>query len=186
MFLQSPGFRRGCIMVVLFFMTSCSLNQALKKPDGGEELLQEASRLEKIARDHPQASVRAQSHLQLAYLYVDHRNPKLSYARALQEMESYLSLSPSETQDGEFHSWLAVLQKVADLRRDRKEIGTKNRNLQARLEKLQGSLERARESNRSLRDEVAKLKELNHKMRETLESLNSLDSQMEEKRNLVK
>ncbi len=174
------------MMVVLFFMTGCSLNQALKKPDGEEEFLQEASRLEKISREHPQPSVKAQSHLQLAYLYVNHRNPKLSYARALQEMESYISLSPSETQDGEFHSWLAVLREVAALRQDRKTIARKNKALQANLEKLQSSLERTRESNRSLRDEVVKLKEFNHQMKETLDSLNSLDSQMEEKRNLVK
>jgi hypothetical protein len=186
MFSPIHHLQRGCIMVIFFFMAGCSLEQTLKKPDGEEEFFQETSRLEETARQHPQASVRAQSHLQLAYLYVDHRNPRLSYARALQEMESYLSLSPAVAKNGEFHSWLAILQEVAYLRQDRKEMGRKNRGLQTNIEKLQSSLEKAQESNRSLRDEVARLKEMNHKMKETIESLTSLDSQLEEKRNLIK
>jgi outer membrane protein assembly factor BamD (BamD/ComL family) len=139
-------------------MVSCSLTQGLKKPEGEKEFFQETSRLEKLAREHPKTSVRAQSHLELAFLYVDHRNPKLNYSRALQEMESYLSLVPAKAQTDDFQNWLGVLQEI---------------------EKLKTSLEKVQKANKNLRDEVAVLKE-------TIERLKSLDRQMEEKRSLTK
>ena len=154
----------GCIFLLLFFVVSCGL-QGLKRPEGEKEFSQEANRLEKLAREDPKASARAQFHLLLAFLYVNHRNPQLNYSRALQEMESYLSLAPAEAQTNDFQNWLAVL----------KEVG-----------KLQTSLEKVQKANKSLRDEVAGLKEMNSKMRETIERLTSLDRQMEDKRSLTK
>ena len=131
---------------------------ALKTPEGEKEFSQETSRLEKLAREDPKTSVRAQSHLQLAFLYVNYRNPQLNYTRALQEMENYLSLAPGKAQTEDFQNWLAVL----------KEVG-----------KLKTSLEKVQKANKSLRDEVAGLKE-------TIERLKSLDRQMEERRRLTK
>jgi len=154
----------GCIFLLFFFIASCSLLE-LKKPVGEQEFSQETNRLEKLVREDPKASDRAQSHLLLAFMYMNHRNPQLNYSRALQEMESYVSLTPGKARADDFQNWLAVL----------KEVG-----------KLQGGLERAQKANKSLRDEVAGLKELNNKMRETIERLTSLDRKMEEKRDLTK
>ena len=156
--------RWGCIFLLLFFMVGCNL-QGLKKPEGEKEFAQETTHLGKLTREDPKPSVRAQSHLLLAFLYVNHRNPQLNYSRALQEMESYLSLAPAEAQTDDIQNWLAVL----------KEVG-----------KLQTTLEKAQKANKTLHDEVAGLKETNSKMRETIERLTSLDRQMEEKRNLTK
>jgi outer membrane protein assembly factor BamD (BamD/ComL family) len=149
--------QRGCIFLLLFFIASCSL-QAVKKPEGEKEFFQEASRLEKRAREHPETSVRGQSHLQLAFLYVNYRNPNLNYTRALQEMESYFSLAPGKVQTDDVQNWLAVL----------KEVG-----------KLQTGMERMQKVNKSLRDEVAGLKE-------TIERLKSLDRHIEQRRSLTK
>jgi outer membrane protein assembly factor BamD (BamD/ComL family) len=147
----------GLIFLLLFFIASCSL-QTVKRPEGEKEFLQETSRLEKLAREHSETSVRAQSHLQLAFLYVNHRNPQLNYARALQEMENYFSLTPAKEKGDEAQDWLAVL----------KEVG-----------KLQSGLERMQKANKSLRDEVAGLKE-------TIEKLKRLDRQIEQRRSLTK
>ena len=154
----------GCIFLLLCFTFSCSL-QGLKKLEGEKGFSQEASRLEKLAREDPRASVRARSHLRLAFLYVTHTNPQLNYGRALQEMESYLSVAPAEEQTDDVQNWVAVL----------KEVG-----------RLQISLEKVQKANKNLRDEVAGLKEMNSKMKETIERLTSLDRQMEEKRNPTK
>lgn len=156
----------GCIFLLLFFTANCSF-QGLKEPEGEREFSRETGRLKKLAREDPEASVRAESHLRLAFLYLNHRNSQLNYSRALQEMESYLSLAPgpAEAQTEDFQNWFAVL----------KEVG-----------KLQTNLEKAQKANKTLRDEVAGLKEMNNKMRETIEKLKSLDRQMEEKRNLTK
>jgi hypothetical protein len=145
-------------------MVSCSYH-GLKEPGREKEFSQETSRLERLAREDSKASVRAQSHLRLAFLYVNHRNPQLNYNRALREMESYLSFAPAGVKTDDFQNWFAVL----------KEVG-----------KLQIGLEQVQKANKSLRDEVTGLKETNQKMRETIERLTSLDRQMEEKRDLTK
>jgi hypothetical protein len=147
----------GCILLLIFFILSCSL-QAVKKPEGEKEFSQETSRLEKLALEDPKTSVRAQSHLQLAFLYVNYRNPQLNYTRALREMENYLSLTSDKAQTDDIQNWLAVL----------KEVG-----------KLQTNLEKTQKGNKSLRDEVTDLKE-------TIEKLKALDRQMEERRSLTK
>ncbi len=175
----------GCIFLLLFVMVSCSLKLVPKKPEGEKEFSQETSRLEKLAREHPKTSLRAQSHLQLAFLYVNDRNPQLDYSRALQEMEIYLSLSPDKAQTVDFQNWLAVLREMNHLRRDRIQMGEKNRALQDRIEKLQTSVENVQKVSRSLHDEVTNLKERNNKMREAIERLKNLDRQMEERRNLI-
>jgi hypothetical protein len=125
---------------------------------GGKEFFEETSRLEKRAGEHPKTSVRAQSHLQLAFLYVNYRNPQINYTRALHEMESYFSVAPGKAQTDDVQNWLAVL----------KEVG-----------KLQTGMERMQKVNKSLRDEVAGLKE-------TIEKLKSLDRHIEERRSLTK
>jgi outer membrane protein assembly factor BamD (BamD/ComL family) len=176
----------SCIFLLLFFMVSCSLKLLSKEPAGEKEFFRETSRLEKLAREHPKTSVRAQSHMQLAFLYVNDRNPQLDYSRALQEMESYLSLSPDKGQTVDFQNWLAVLREMNYLRRDRIRMGEKNQALQDRVEKLQTSLESAQKVSRSLHDEVANLKESNNKMREAIQRLKNLDRQMEERRDLIK
>jgi hypothetical protein len=147
----------GCFFLLLFFIVGCSL-QALKKPDGEKEFSRETSRLEKRAREHPETSARAQSHLQLAFLYVNYKNPRLNYTRALQEMERYFSLTAGKRQTDDVQNWLAVL----------KEVG-----------KLQTGLDRMQKLNKNLRDEVAGLKE-------TIEKLKSLDRHIEQRRSLTK
>ena len=46
----------GWVFLLLFFVTSCSL-QTVKRPEGEKEFYQETSRLEKSAREHPETSV---------------------------------------------------------------------------------------------------------------------------------
>ncbi len=154
-----------CLFLLFFLVVSCSLNRELKKPEGEKEFLQEISRLKKLAREDPETSVRAKSHLKLAFLYVNSRNPQLNYSRALQEMESYLSMAPNKVQKDDFQNWLTVLREMG--------------KLQAALKKVQGA-------NIHLRDEVTTLKETNNKVIETIERLKTLDCKMEEKRSLIK
>jgi hypothetical protein len=141
------------------------MTQTLKTSEGETDFADETSRLEKLAREHPDASVRAHSHMQLAFLYVNCKNPRLNYARALQEMQTSVSLDPHKSQTDDFKNWLAVLKEV---------------------DKSRGSLQSANEANRHIRDEIVGLKENNKRMRETIERLMKLDLQIEEKRRLVK
>ena len=100
----SHRLQRGSVFLLLLLVVGCSLTLTQKRPEGDKEFLQETCRLEKLAHDHPDVSVRARSHLKLAFLYVNYRNPQLNYTRALQEMESYLSLAPAGRQGEDFMS----------------------------------------------------------------------------------
>lgn len=105
-----------CFFLLFFFVVSCSLNLELKKPQGEKEFFQETSRLEKLAREDSATSVRAKSHLKLAFLYVNSRNPQLNYSRALQEMDHWSKY--------------------------RIEMERKNQSLRAQSDKLQAALEK--------------------------------------------
>ncbi len=154
-----------CLFLLFFLVVSCGLSLELKKPEDEKEFLQEISRLKKLARKDPETSVRAKSHLKLAFLYVNSRNPQLDYSRALQEMESFLSMAPDKAQKDDFQNWLAVLREMG---------------------KLQAALKKVQEANIHLRNEVTTLKETSNKMTETIERLKALDCQIEERRSLIK
>jgi len=176
----------SCIFLLLLFVVSCSWKLALKEPEGEQGFFQEISRLEKIAREHPDPSVRAQAHLQLSFLFLNHRNPQVNYPRALQEMKNYLSMAPDEAAADDLQNWLAVLQEMEHLRKSGWEKRKENQSLQAEIEKLHPALEKMQRANKILRDEVAGLKEMNAKMKETIERLESLDLQIEEKRKNIR
>src|SRR4030043_1347210 len=133
----------GCIFLLFLFIGSCSLRR-MKRPERRKEFFEETSRLEKRAGEHPKTSVRAQSHLQLAFLYVNYRNPQINYTRALHEMESYFSVAPGKAQTDDVQNWLAVL----------KEGG-----------KIQTGTERMQKANKKLREEVAGHKNTNEKLK---------------------
>ena len=193
-------FRWACFFLLLFFAANCTWRQGLKEPQGEGEFIQEISRLEGIARYHPEASVRAQAHLRLAFLFVNHRNPKLDYTRALQEMNAYLSLVPAGVQNDDFQNWFAVLEEVKHLRWDGVKARVKNQELQTGIDQLRANLEKALEANKMLHNEtgnlreinsrmkeaIENLREMNNRMKETIETLKNLDSQMEERRRLIK
>jgi hypothetical protein len=193
--------------LLLRFITRCSGVLGRRHSEEATDFPREVSRLEKRARYHPEVSVRARSHLELAFLYLDRENPQLDYARALREMTEYVSLNPTGTTDKRVLDWLAALKEMHRIRQEGMESRKANQALKARTEKLQASMEKALELNKTLREETSGLKEANRnlneakhglkdgnqnlkgasqKLLETIESLKALDAQMEEKRNQIK
>ncbi len=179
---MNSKFRRlrwGCFLFLLLSLAACTLTQSLKKPEEEKEFVQETLRLEKLAREHPEPQVRAESHLKLAFLYVNWRNPRLNYTRALQEMANYRALSSDKVQTDDFQNWFAVLKELERARKDKKGTEEKKRDLETQIDKLRISLKKVQDANKNLGDEVTNLQE-------TIEKLKDLDVQMEEKRNLIK
>ena len=167
--------------LLLFLPVSCTLNLELKKPEGEKEFLQETYRLEKIAREDPVESARAKSHLQLAFLYLNSRNPQLDYSRALQEMESYLSMSQGKAQNDSFQNWLAVLKEMDRGRKDMKAIEERNQFLEDQNEKLRFSLEevdRLRKDMKAIEERNQFLEDQNEKLRFSLEEVDRLRKDM--------
>ena len=168
-----------CLSFLFLFLVSCSANLGLNKLKGEKDFFQETIRLEKLAHGDNPPSVQAESHLRLALLYVNSRNPQLNYSRALQEVESYLSMSPAEAQRDDVQNWFAVLKELDRVRKEKRVMEGKKQGFQTQIDKLRISLKKIQEENSNLADEVANLQEI-------IEKLKNLDWQMEEKRNLVK
>jgi FtsZ-binding cell division protein ZapB len=193
----------GFLLLILFY-AGCALNGDLVKPDQDRKFVLETSRLEELAREGRSTSIRAKSHLQLAFLYVDSRNPQLNYSRALTEMETYFSMSPDRVQRDDYKNWHLVLREVDRVRKDTHEVQSQNNDLQNQVEHFRISLERIQETNRTLREQMVnqqeefrralgKAHEANKSLRAKLanlqgviERLKTLDYQMEKQRDRIK
>jgi hypothetical protein len=194
----------GLLLLTLFYAGCALINRGLGKPDEDRKFVLETSRLEKLACEGRSTSIRAKSHLQLAFLYVDSRNPQLNYSRALMEMETYFSMSPGKVQKDDYKNWHSVLREVERVRRDTGEVQRQNNDLQDQVEHFRISLERAQEANSNLREQMVnqqeefrialgKAQEANKGLRAkvaslqgVIERLKTLDYQMEEMRDRIK
>jgi hypothetical protein len=185
------------MILILLVSPGCSLRYI---PQSGEEFRRETLRLEEKARNHEDPEVRAECQLELAYLYLHHRNPLLNYGKALQGFEAYLRFTGADRQTEEIQNWTLALREME--RRERETASLKervaklvqenegktkslawqlkkNQETQAALEKFHAQVDSLERTNRSL-------KEANDKMKETVEKLKTLDLQMEEKRKAIK
>ena len=170
-------------LVPVFFLTSCSL---IYTPKSKEDFSQEAARLGKMIQEEKDPSARGTFHLQLAWLYSNHKNPQKDYLRALREFETYSSLVPDGAKSDEIQNWLFILrfldgsekelrqmrERIASLSKENAERKMELEQQMKKIQKMQGNIEKLQESNASLK--------------KTIESLKTLDLQIEKKRKSVK
>jgi hypothetical protein len=130
-----------------------------------EDFPREITRVEKLTRYHPDPAVRAKSHLRLAMLYLDYRNPHPDYLRALKELKQYVSMSPDGDKRDEAQTLIILLSAYENVLVENDERGRANELLT--------------EQNRALIRE-------NRAFKETINELKYLDLQLEEKRRQVR
>ena len=122
------------------------------------EFPKEIARLEAmISRDADLYSQR-KTHLRLAMLYLDNKNPAPNYSHALKELELYVSLDSEGGRRLEIHNLLRALQEIVRLTDENKKI--------------------------RLKMELA-IKE-NEEIKKTVEELRNLDLRIEERRRQIK
>ena len=192
------------ILAFLFTISSCSLKYS---PGNADDFRRETLRLEERARVHEDPRVRAESHRDLAYLYLNYRNPQLNYGHALREFEIYLEAAPEDRKSDEIQNWICALQELEKKGKEASGLqgrirvmaweregqqqslaqqGSRVQELLSAVERLQGRVETLEKDNRSLGEANRNLKEENEKVRDTLEKLRALDRQMEEKRRSIR
>ena len=199
------------VFLILFPLSGCTLKYT---PRPAEEFLQETLRLEKRARTHEDPTARAEAQLELACLFLHHRNPQLNYGRALQEFEAYLKVTTGDEQTDEVQNWLHALREMerqeretarlrerlaaltsetahweeafAGLTRENEESKNSLASELRKNQELQTALDRLQAQVESLERTSRSLKEANERMKETVEKLKNLDFQMEEKRKAIK
>ncbi len=167
----------------LVAISGCTLKYAPPKP--AEDFSQETTRLEKQSTDPEYASTRAQTHLQLAWLYLDHRNPKADYGRALKEFEAYRLLTPDGAKNDEIQNWLSILWELEV--RTKQNIQLQEQILAITKEMGEGRrvLEQLGKMNKKLQEDRQKLQENNMRLKETIKKLKTLDRQIEERRRSI-
>ncbi len=199
------------VFLILFPLSGCTLKYA---PRSAEYFEQEILRLEKRARTHEDPTARAEARLELACLYIHHRNPQLNYGKALQELEAYLNATTGDGQTDEIQNWLHALREMdrqerettrlkerlagmtsetahweetfAGLTRENEENRDSLASELRKNQELQTALDRLQAQVESLEGTSRSLKDANERMKETVEKLKNLDLQMEEKRKAIK
>jgi DNA repair exonuclease SbcCD ATPase subunit len=200
MFPLHPLIRYCLFLGLAFTISGCTLKYTPPTP---EDYAQDTARLEKRIQEQGDASVRAKSHLQLAWLYSSYKNPKMDYGKALKEFETYLSLVPDEAGDDEIQNWLSILRQLerseneSTKMRERIKIlsreNQENLKLQANIEVLvkenaekREALEQQAKKIQKLQENIEKLQESNNSLKQAIENLKTLDLQIERKRRSIK
>ncbi len=200
MFLSPPVLRFFLFLALLLVFAGCTLKYIPPTP---EDYAQETARLEKRLQKQGDPSVRANSHLRLAWLYSSYKNPKMDYGKALKEFEAYAFLAPDEAGDDEIQNWLSILRRLERTEtesmkmRENIEIlsreNQENQRLLAKMEILakenaekREALEQQTKKNRALQENVEKLQERNNSLKQAIENLKTLDLRIERKRRSIK
>lgn len=206
-----PGTVLLLIPVFLFSLSGCLLKLSPRSP---EDFTLETLRLEEKARAHEDSGVRAESHRELAKLYLHYRNPQLHYGKALREFEIYLEAAPEGRKSYEVLNWVSALQELEKREKETSglkerikimawvgegqqqslaRLGSRNQELISAMERLQGQVETLAKANRGLSEANRNLAKVNRnlneeveRMKDTVEKLRALDLQMEEKRRSIR
>jgi hypothetical protein len=154
----------------------------------GDQYSREIVELNQVVQQNSNPDKAKKTHLELAQLYSNHKNPRRNYQKALKHLKAY-SAFEDFAEDDETQNWMAALKEIDHLS---KEIATQNkqiRRLQSQLDKSKKARLAIKKSNRKLTSEEIKLREKNRKLEEsnqklqkTIEMLKNLDKRLEEKR----
>jgi chromosome segregation ATPase len=165
----------------------------------GDQYSREIVELNQVVQQNSNPDKAKKTHLELAQLYSNHKNPRRNYQKALKHLKAYYqkalkhlkaySAFEDFAEDDETQNWMAALKEIDHLS---KEIATQNkqiRRLQSQLDKSKKARLAIKKSNRKLTSEEIKLREKNRKLEEsnqklqkTIEMLKNLDKRLEEKR----
>ena len=183
-------------MTVVLVFTGCahltnSGNDTSAAPGpsvAGDQYSQEIVELNQVVQQNSNPDKAKKTHLELAQLYSDHKNPRRNYQKAFRHLKAYSAFEDS-TEDDETQNWMSALKEIDRLS---KEIATQSkqiRKLQSQLDKSKKTKLAIKKSNRKLTSEEIKLRERNRKLEEsnqklqkTIEMLKNLDQRLEEKR----
>ena len=199
-----PGAVLFLISAFLLPLSGCLLKFSPRSP---EDFTRETLRLEEKARAHEDSRVRAESHRELANLYLHYRNPQLNYGKALREFEIYLKAAPEGRKSDEALNWVSALQelekrekeasglkeriKVMAWEREGQQqslarLGSKNQELLSAGERLQGQMETLEKANRGLSETNRSLTETNRSLSEANRNLAEANRNLKEEIERVK
>jgi chromosome segregation ATPase len=165
-------------------VTSDSAGQQVANDKYAKEILE----LNQVIRNDSSSAEAKNAHLKLAHLYLDHKNHRRNYQKALMHLKSYINLEESSV-DGEMLNWMASLKEIDRLS---KQIASQHQQINKIQDQLNQSnktkLALSRTNRKLTREEInlreknRKLEESNQNLKKTIEMLKNLDQRLEEKR----
>jgi len=176
LFCHHPLPRMFLFLPLIFFLMSCSPAYISRTE---QNFSQATADLEKLIPEEKDTSLQAKYHLQLAWLYANHKNPKMDYRKALEEFEAYLTMAPERAQTDEIYNWLSILRALATSEKERLKS-------QERLEDQVKKNQQLRENIKKLLERNASLEENNASLKNAIERLKTLNLELEKKRKSAK
>jgi len=170
-FPEHPLPRMSLFLAIILLLVSCNPIYIARLEDD----FQSIPDLEKRISEEKDPAVRANYHLQLAWLYSNHKNPDLDYRKALAQFELYRSLVPDKAKTDEIQDWLFVLRAL-----DRSE--KENLETHLALEDRAQENQQLRENVESLSEKNASLEEGNASLKKAIERMKNLNLQVEKKK----
>jgi hypothetical protein len=192
------------IPAFLFTLSSCGLKYA---PRSADDFERETLRLVEKVRFHEDPRVRADSHLELACLYLHYRNPRLNYGQALREFEIYMEAAPGARKSDEIQNWVYALRELGKKEKEASGFeerikvmaweregqqqslahqGSRIQELLSAVERLQGRVATLEKDNRSLGEANRNLIESNRSLAESSRSLAEANRNLKEENEKVK
>ncbi|MGW8272110.1 MAG: hypothetical protein ACWGN7_01840, partial [Thermodesulfovibrionales bacterium] len=109
------------------------------------DIPQQVQTLENTVKMAAEPSARGRTYLELASLYVSHRNPAPDYGRALKALESCVEIDPADCSSDEIKNWMAVLRELKKRREALFPQDGETKNFPERTKQLEEAVQRTAE-----------------------------------------
>ena len=144
--------------------------------------------LKSVVQQNSNAAETKKAHLELAHLYLNHKNPQRNYQQALEHLRTYVAIEDVSINEDTLN-WMAALKEIDRLSEKINRLSEEITQAQNELEKANQTTMAVQRTNQKLtreeimlREKNRKLEESNQKLEKTIELLKNLDQRLEEKR----
>jgi DNA repair exonuclease SbcCD ATPase subunit len=145
-------------------------------------------KLKNVVQQNSNAAETKKAHLELARLYLNHKNPQRNYQKAYAHLRIYVANAEVSVSE-ETLNWMAALKEIDLLSEKIACLSEEIMQVKKELEKSNEAALAVQRSNQKLsreeimlREKNRKLEESNQKLEKTIEMLQNLDQRLEEKR----
>ncbi len=166
-------------------MPSVSNNPPAAEPN---KYAREMVELKGVVQQNSNAAETKKAHLELARLYLNHKNPQRSYQKAFEHLRTYIAVADTSINE-ETLNWMAALKEIDRLSEKITSLSEEMAQVQKALDQsnqatlaLQRTNQKLTREEIMLREKARKLEESNQKLEKTIEMLKNLDQRLEEKR----
>jgi hypothetical protein len=168
---RSALFCAGAVMLVLTMLCSC----VIRETAAPEYFVAEENRLTTQIYYASDPDVLSDLYASRARLRVRADNPHPDYRGALRDFESSLNLNPEPGKAGDIVDWIAALRRINALELDTGNIKAKYEQSEHQNRTLTGNVAQ-------LEKTVEQLEKKEKELRKSIEELQSLELQMEQRR----